>query len=257
MEINLFQILILLFIFYPLIKRFLDGMRPKEEPTGPDEVQSDPWGEPVSDEHFSRSGRQPHSASGEDSATYASRGQSAGQSSGRAEPRAGSRTESSRTGSSEPSWEDFFEGLESVLSGKEPMQKPSSQPGSAGSSAGQRHPAHEPLGSASGGRVRDSGYRTGTQAASSARATAPSTRKQTSPSWNSDDIQDQSPVFMLDDDDPIHRTLDEMPVVAVIGSKKGRRIGHLLRDPERIRDGIVVREILGPPLSRRPAHHRH
>lgn len=253
MEINLFQILILLFIFYPLIKRFLDGMRPQEEQPAPEQEQADPWGQPAQDDPFSRTGRQGRRASEEESATYASRGQSSSQASGRSGAQTGSQTEPDGRKSSEPSWEDFFEGLESVLSGKEPgEQKRSSETYSS-----HRHPAHEPLGSGSGGSVRDSGYRTASQASSSARATSPSTRKQSSPSWRTDDIQDQSPVFRLDEDDPIHRTLDEVPEVAVIGTTKGRRIGHLLRDPERIRDGIVVREILGPPISRRPAHHRH
>ncbi len=233
MEINLFQLLILLFIFYPLIKRVLNSM--KTNPEAPEHAESadDPWEKRQSRElESARPQGSQRSASGEQEA----RG--------------------------EQTWEDFFEGMERVLSGDEPererTQTESTRDSAASrqqqathqsaqtrrvrgsgtdSGSGYRHPSHEPIHSPA--RVesanpfsyeKESGTEIGAQA-------------------------DELSRELIEGDNPIYTTLDESPEVVVSDARGKKNVKAILMNPERLRDGILLKEILDPPKSRRPHHH--
>lgn len=233
MEFNLFQLLILLFIFYPLIKRLLGGLKGAENETGETgEVQS------------RRTYQQHHDLDTAD----------------RQPAHRPSRNTAEQKG--EQSWEDFFEGLEKVLSGDEqdsrsqtressparretlearrepvrPARRASDLQRSGEDTATCRHPSHGPLGS-SGNRQSN-----------------PFTYKQ-------DDQReigrqgDELSQELEEGDNPIYQTLDESPEVVIIGTSSRNNVKRILNDPEKLRDGIVLKEILEPHRSRRRIHH--
>lgn len=220
MEINLFQILILLFIFYPLIRRVLDGLKPKEEAeeaeTGQEPAAEDPWPD--------RAERDRRPASSE-----------------RARPAAAQHSET-RGGQS---WEDFFDGLEKVLSGDEPSRQQKQTQ--------QNTPQHD---TARGSRTQ------GTQAVD--RSTR-SGRRPRSESYDPFTYEQESGAEigaqaekvaqeLIEGDNPIYTELDDTEETAVTETRGRKYVKRVLMNPEKLRDGILLKEILDPPKSRRTRH---
>lgn len=228
MEINLFQILILLFIFYPLIRRLLGGLKgTKNEPGEAGEVQNRNTYQQQSD--LETADRQ-------------------------AAQRPSSRTAEQK---GEQSWEDFFEGLEKVISGDEPDSRSQTQSSpahreslenrrqsarrtsdlqrSGEDAASYRHPSHEPIGGSG-------------------------TRKSNPFTYEQDERREigrqgeELSRELEEGDNPIYQTLDESPEVVIIGSSGTKNVKRILGDPEKLRDGILLKEILDPPKSRRRIH---
>lgn len=230
MEFNLFQLLILLFIFYPLIKRLLGGLKGAENETGEaGEVQSH------------RTYQQPHDLDTAD----------------RQAAQRPSRSTAEQKG--EQSWEDFFEGLEKVISGSEPDSRSQTQQSSPArresmetrrepvrrtsdlqrsgeDTASYRHPSHGPVGS------------------SGSRQSNPFTYKQDEQREIGRQGEELSQE-LEEGDNPIYQTLDESPEVVIIGSSGRKNVKRILGDPEKLRDGIMLKEILDPHRSRRRIHH--
>lgn len=276
MEISLFQLLILLLLFFPLIKRVFDSLGNKEESAEEAEYPEDPWS---AEQH--PYGRMPQEepergnsrTSGDTvSRTAAGTSHTSQRDTGPTSRRSESRTPSPG-GSDEHSWEDFFEGLESVLSGKEsevsPEQKTREQPreyqsrdasaqtGSAAQTAASRqaeshrHPSHGPV---------YSGESTASQPSSPRQS---SERRSSTPrdpySHDSDtgsDLGEQVSRELEEGGNPIYATLDESLEVAKIGAKGRKNVKRILKHPEKLRDGIILKEILDLPISRRRHYHR-
>ncbi|MGM0738381.1 MAG: hypothetical protein ACQETM_04355, partial [Bacteroidota bacterium] len=233
MEINLFQILILLFIFYPLIRRVLDGLRPKEEEAeeaeaGQEPAAEDPWSDRA--EH----GRRPASSE-------------------RAQHTATQRGEAH----GEQSWEDFFDGLEKVLTGDESSR----QQQQTQQNTPKRDAAHV-------SRTQ------GTQAAASATQSGRGSRPEPSRSHashgpiHSSGTESYDPYTyeqksdteigaqaekisreLIEGDNPIYTELDDTQETAVTETRGRKYVKRMLMNPEKLRDGILLKEILDPPKS--------
>jgi hypothetical protein len=238
MEIDLFTILILIFLFFPLIRRIFEGLKGKSQQ--PEKAQSDaePWARSESDgmqETTTRTART-------ETPQHQKRG--------------------------EQTWEDFFEGLEQVISGDDPARERSHSAESADRSerparAADRQPAHQA--SRSERRHRDEsvhrhpshgpihGSERGS-GKSSAPANPFSYRGATGSEIGvKSDLVNRE---LTEGDNPIYQDLDETPEVVVIDDRGRPYIKRMLKDPEKLRDGILIKEILDPPKSRRSNQNR-
>lgn len=221
MEINLFQILILLFIFYPLIRRVLDGLRPKEEEAeeaeaGQEPAAEDPWSDRA--EH----GRRPASSE-------------------RAQHTATQRGEAH----GEQSWEDFFDGLEKVLTGDESSR----QQQQTQQNTPKRDAAHV---------SRTQGTQAAASATQSGRGPRPEPYDPFTYEQKSDtEIGAQAEKIsreLIEGDNPIYTELDDTQETAVTETRGRKYVKRMLMNPEKLRDGILLKEILDPPKSRRTHH---
>ncbi len=239
MEFDFFTILILIFLFFPLIRRIFEGLKGNSERPEKARTDTEPWARPESDDA----------------------------------PETPTRT--ARTGPpqqeerGEQSWEDFFQGLEHVLSGDEPRRergrstdtaehadrparaadRQSTRQGSRSEGRHRdesvhRHPSHGPIHGSDGGS--GSGARSAPanpfsyQGASGTEIGAQA------------DLVNRE---LTEGDNPIYKDLDETPEVVVMDDRGRNYIKRVLMDPEKLRDGILIKEILDPPKSRR--HHQH
>ncbi len=270
---SLFQLLILLFILYPLIKRFMDGMRGEQEPADDSQTGQDPWSgeqhEPASPEDMRRAPTQYRQRESPQPEPYG------------AERRSSRDPAPGRSKTGEQSWEDFFEGLEEVLSDKEPQERtgsthPADSHYPAGSqqtqdatrstesqstykqapsqaekdaSGGYRHPSHGPVfGSSTGSTHRTAG------GADSASRGASNRNRQDHASTGV--LGDEISRELTATENPIYTELDEAPEVSIIGRSGSKNVKRILRDQEKIKDGILIKEILDKPRSRRPHQYR-
>ncbi len=260
MNISLFEIIILLLIFIPLIKRVLDSMKPVDPADDPD-LQVDPWETEV--EKGAEAEYRPHGESGR--RTYQADDRTASES----KPQTGSGTRR-EIPSGEQSWEDFFEGLEKVISGDEPetvskrgdtrgqsvtdrphaTQQSMDSTRSTTSGETYRHPSHGPVfgDSKSGSPEKRSSQR-------SSGATR-STRSANTGQYKNfgEDIGKQEKE-LAGEDNPIYATLDEAPTVTYTGTTGRKNVKRILGNPEKLREGIMLKVILDPPKSRRGHTH--
>lgn len=244
MEFSLFQLLILLLLFYPLIRRLLGGGSKQQQEEEEAQTGYDP---------YSRTGQQSEGRSSRTQETYRQKQQETG----------------------DQSWEDFFEGLEKVLAGEE-------QESQTTRSQGHNRPDRP-----QGGGVRDQRRTTASTASSDTRRSQGSSQSQRHPlegpvygssgssrysesekpgssdpfSYDQSDeagIGKQSELVdreLTESDNPIYTGLDEVTEVTALDSQGTKKVKKILKDPERLRDGILLKEILGPPKSRRRHHH--
>ncbi|TVQ72078.1 MAG: hypothetical protein EA363_04985 [Balneolaceae bacterium] len=240
MEINLFTILILIFLLFPFLRRIFEGLKGGTE--RPDEM-----------------------GTGEDAWPQADRGD---------QPESSART--TRTGAhsreerGEQSWEDFFEGLEKVVAGEEPVQQRSRSAGTeqrpeTAAQASGRQAASQSTRSQSRSQ-RDSAYRHPSHGPISGSGTG-SRQGSVSPSsdpFSYDDGSgteigrqaDQVSRELIEGDNPIYQDLGDTPEVVVTGTRGRKYIKGVLMDSEKLRDGILIKEILDSPKSRRSNQHR-
>lgn len=221
MEISLIEILVLLLLFFPLIKRVMDSLSGKNAPDDESESTTEPWSvEQVPEterdlrDGFGRSSQSPAEPSSPRHRSYET------------DP----RPSSSPTASSGPSggqgWEDHHP-LHGPVYGEE-----SSRPYESYERQTDR-PA-KPWKSAGAGRS--------TSTSQTIRAGQPAGVRKTRESTT--EIDSTSDV------------LEEQLEVAVTGKRGRRNIMRILKDPEKIRDGIRLKEILDPPIARRSQNHR-
>lgn len=244
MEINLFQLLILLFIFYPLIKRFLDGMKSRNEEQEQPETADEPWSD--------RQSRRQEPARPE--RTQSERTQSE-------QTRSASSERKEARG--EQTWEDFFEGLEQVISGDEPKKEPTRSDSTRDSSASRQPQTAQQAAQTGTGRRRGSGSDPGYRHPSHEPVYTPSRRESASPytyEQNSDARigaqADEVDRELTEGENPIYKTLDDAPEVVIADDRGKKNVKRILNNPEKLRDGILLKEILDPPKSRRPHHHK-
>ncbi len=230
-------ILILIFLFFPLIKRIFQGLKGGAELPGKEETGKDPWSQP--DSELDRRG-----------------------------PRQTERTaQQHREGRGEQSWEDFFEGLEQVLTGEEPERQSRSaedaqrQERASRTSASQstrsqdrtqrdstyRHPSHGP--------VHGSSSRSGSGSRSGSASSDPFSYEGKS-GEKIGAHADQVSRELIEGDNPIYKDLGDSPEVVVADVRGRKYIKGVLMDPEKLRDGFLIKEILDSPKSRRRNHHR-
>ncbi len=245
MDISLFQILILLLLIYPLLRRILGG--PNEEKVASDEVHgdTDPWlqQEERDAEMTSKDDSKARPASMQNRSsspsTYPETSRSASPGASRESSRASSRKREKERG--EQTWEDFFEGLEQVLSGKEP-EEPSRSTDTA-----SRHPSHGPV------------YNTGKPSPETyspePHSSSPYTYDKYKAGKKIGEQSEQIARDLIDEKNPIYTGLDEDTKVTVTTKSSIRNIKGILQDPEKLGDAIILKEILGPPKSRRKHHH--
>ena len=241
MEINPFTILILIFLLFPFLKRIFEGLKGGAEQPGNASPDEDAWSQADSD----RSERTQT-------------------------PARTARTDTRhQEGRGEQSWEDFFEGLENVLSGEEQdrqrSRRPESeqrserteQPGRQAARQGTRserrpqresayrHPSHGPISRSGSGSGSGSG-------STSSDPFSNSEKSGTEIGRQADLVSRE----LIEGDNPIYQDLDETPEVVVADARGRKYIKGVLMDPEKLRDGILIKEILDPPKSRRANHHR-
>ncbi len=238
MEINLFQLLILLFIFYPLIKRFLNGMKARTEEQEQPETADDPWAD-------RQSRRQDTSARPERSQPEQTRS-------------AASERQEAR---GEQTWEDFFEGLEQVISGDEPKKEPTRSDSTRDSSASRQPQTAQQAAQSRTGRRRGSGSDPGYRHPSHEPVYSSSHKEPSNPfsyQQKSDTKigaqADEVDRELTEGENPIYTTLDDAPEVVITDTHGKKNVKRILNNPEKLRDGILLKEILDPPKSRRPHH---
>lgn len=276
MEISPLQILILLFLLYPLIRRLLGGSGQQQEaedehdPTADTQDRHPEMPSPPEYDSPDRTGRDRYSESSTTPGTPSHQGSSDAES-----PR-GQQT-----------WEDFFEGLEKVISGEEadsesagrgskdaagPTTSHSRQQQSYeafGSSPDEayRHPSHGPVYSpqespgsktystASSAAGSGSQKRRSARSGRDARVEKQPENPYTHGGYSGADTDDATKEEMMDMNNPIFADLDTPPMVT--DSKQSRRLNvrRILGDPERVRDGIILKVILDPPKSQRGTYH--
>ncbi len=241
MEINLFQLLILLLIFFPLIRRILNGMKARTEKAETSEAAENPW--------ESRHDRQSESINRESGRNVASGGQTAsgGQSVSRHQQQRGEQT-----------WEDFFEGLEQVLSDDEPKERSPSASSGDTIATSRRQPARQSSGTSQTTHTRgsDTGYRHpshGPVYRSERKTSSPYTYEENSGAEIGKQA-DQLSRELTEGENPIYTELDESTEVVITGLKGTKNVKRILGNPEKLRDGILLKEILDPPKSRRFHH---
>lgn len=220
MEISLIEILVLLLLFFPLIKRVIDSLSGKNAPDEESEPTSGPWSVeqvPETEKDLrnisGRTSQSPEEPSSPRHRSYET----------------DHRPSSSPTASSGPSggqsWEDYHP-LHGPVYGEETSrpyesyERQTDRPAQPGKSAGADW-------STSTGRTAGAGQSAGV-------------RKTQKSSTEIDSTSD---------------ALEEQLEVAVTGKRGRRDIMRILKDPEKIRDGIRVKEILDPPIARRSQHH--
>ncbi len=272
MEISPLQILIVLFIFWPIIRKLIEGAKQQQQKTRRNPDGSDPWARKSDEEIFQR-GRREGQAAG--SATRSSPGTATGSAAGgspasgpygRPQDRTAAQTTGAGTAAGSPTashdkdpsdmpWEDFFGGLEEILSGKEPAQKHGGTHGETGTTArtSTGHPASTRQTVSERQTVSQQQAATTRQASTVGQSRQPSrdhdpfSYEGKSDSGYKDTITQE----LLDSDNPIFTELDEEPVVAVIDQRGVKKVRTMFSDPERLRDGILIKEILDPPKARR------
>lgn len=245
MEFSLFQLLILLLLFYPLIRRLLDSGSKKEQ-----EDETQPGYDPYSSSRQDTAGERAQTEQ-----TYSRKQQETG----------------------DKSWEDFFEGLEKVLSGDEQGNQPDEsdyhdRQRSAQSTASRetgRGQYRESTGSYNAGRGQRSSQSRSHPLEGPVYGSPGSTRyAKTESSTPSDPYSyDQSGESgigkqtelmdreLTESENPIYTGLDEVTEITTLDFRGTKNVKRILGDPERLRDGILLKEILGPPKSRRRHHH--
>lgn len=247
MEIDLFTILILIFLLFPFLRRIFEGMKGGTGQPESAEPDQDSWSQ-VDRDRNERT-QTPSRTARTDTRYQEERG--------------------------EQSWEDFFEGLEKVLSGEEqerqkPRQTESERRAERTAASGRqtstqgtrserrpetestyRHPSHGPI----------SG--TGQASRQESRSMQRSGTSPTDPFSHSERSgaeigrqADQVSRELIEGDNPIYQDLDETPEVVVTDTRGKKYIKGVLMNPEKLRDGILIKEILDPPKSRRNQHHR-
>jgi len=242
-----FTILILILLLFPFLRRIFEGL--KGAPEQPDKAGTtdDPWSQAEQD----RSGRTQTPARTE---------------------RTDTRYQEER---GEQSWEDFFEGLEKVLSGEDQERQRQRQTeadqrrerteqtgrqtvsqGTRSESRSQaestyRHPSHGPI-SGSGQASRQESRSTQRSATRSSDPFSHDERSSAEIGRQADQVSRE----LIEGDNPIYQDLDETPEVVVTDTRGKKYIKGVLMNPEKLRDGILIKEILGPPKSRQNTHHR-
>ncbi|MDG5766077.1 hypothetical protein QA596_01275 [Balneolales bacterium ANBcel1] len=275
MEISPFQLLLLLILIIPLIRRVWDNLK-KGDDTGHEgeNLPEDPWSVDQDTES-----RYPQEAAGRHRP-----GESRSQENGYG----ASPQHTAEQPRGEQSWEDFFEGLEKVLSSDESEQnrqrESQREPASASygretagtvsqrtRDASSRHPLEGPVYSESGHGARGASASAGGHSASggsygsatssasgqSRRGTGDSrgSRPSSDPfrhkehRWS--DTGEEIEQELADKENPIYATLDDEPTVTRLGMSGRKNVKRILGDPERVRDGIMLKVILEPPRSRR------
>jgi len=243
MEIDLFTILILIFLLFPFLRRIFEGLKGGAERPEKARTDEDAWSQAEPDR--SERTQTPARTTRTDTRYQEERG--------------------------EQSWEDFFEGLEKVVAGEEPVQQRSKSAGteqrpdrtatqaSGRQAASQstlsqsrsqrdstyRHPSHGPISGSGPGSRQGSGSPPSDPFSYEGR-----------PGTEIGVHADQVSRELIEGDNPIYQDLDDTPEV-IVTDKRGRKyIKGVLMNPEKLRDGILIKEILDPPKSRRSNQHR-
>jgi hypothetical protein len=224
-----FTILILIFLLFPLLRRIFEGLKGgSEQPEKPGPAE-DPWSQPE---------RQAQ----------------------RQVPTRDERRATRREERGEQSWEEFFEGLEKVLSGDEPDRSRRSEPEQQTHSASrQPETIAERRGTRSQGRTRrESTYRHPSHGPIHGGEKAPAdpfshhVSKGAEIGAQADKVNRE----LIEGDNPIYQDLDETPEVVVTSTRGKKYVKSVLMNSEKLRDGILIKEILDPPKSRRNQHPR-
>ncbi|MDI6402121.1 hypothetical protein QLX67_08950 [Balneolaceae bacterium ANBcel3] len=225
MDFNIFQILILLFIFYPLIKSLIEKMSGTQEQEE-EEQQADPWyAEPDEAPESHPAHREPHPGE-------------------RKKPE---------------SWEEFFEGLEDVLAGKDPGQRQQeaskpAEPPSTRDASSRPHPLDGPVYSQETSRPATSTTKDRDFGPASATRESLAARQAQFKKYEGRTLADEVSDELTDSDNPIYADLDE-EIKVVVSEKKGmKNVRGILGNSKRLRDGILLKEILDPPKSLRRFH---
>ncbi len=226
-----FTILILILLLFPFLRRIFEGLKGSADRAEKTGTAQDPWSEP--EREIQR------------------------QTPTRDERRAARREERGQQ-----SWEEFFEGLEKVLSGEDANQGRTQSPEpeqQTQSASRQPETIAERRGTRSQGRTRrESSYRHPSHGPIRGAEPAPtdSFSHQASKGAEIGAQADEVSRELIEGDNPIYQDLDETPEVVVTSTRGKKYIKGVLMDPEKLRDGILIKEILDPPKSRRNQHHR-
>lgn len=220
-------ILILIFLLFPLLRRIFEGLKGgagQPEKPGPAE---DPWSQPE------RQARRPS-------------------------PTADERRDRKREERGEQSWEDFFEGLEKVLSGDEPDRPRRSEP------ERPTQTASPPPDTIAGQRATRSIERTRKESSYRHPSHGPvhGGQETSADSYHLQDHQgadigaqaDRINRELTEGDNPIYQDIDDALEVAVAVPRGKMYVKSVLMNPEKLRDGILIKEILDPPKARRKHH---
>ncbi len=240
MEIDLFTILILIFLLFPFLRRIFEGLKGGAERPEKARTDEDAWPQAEPDR------------------------------SERSQTTARTTQTGSREERGEQSWEDFFEGLEKVVGGEEPDQQQSRSTGSGQhperTAQASRQQAASPSTHSQSRSQRDSTYRhpshgpvSGSGAGSRQGSGSPSSDPFSYEGKSRKEIgvhADRLNRELTEGDNPIYKDLDEVPEVVVTDTRGRKYIKGVLMNPEKLRDGILIKEILDPPKSRRANHHR-
>lgn len=244
MDFNLTHLLILLFLLFPIIRRFLEKQKQKEESGEEAYYQTDPGTSsydnyPTEQEEGDwHSQNLSYESESKNSVTTPSSGNQAS---------TGSQNREKKSGEVQ-SWEDFFDGLEKVLAGDEPdsYQRKTGQPEAATSPVQKsqtigshsereknrrferpRHPSHS--------SVYDS-------------ASAMIPEEKPFPPVQKKRLDSENLLADI--------SMEKPPEVTYSQSRRIKNYGQMLRDENTLRDAIVLKEIFDLPKSRRKHLHR-